>query len=209
MTTLHETAYPRLKADPTPKELREVYTPTENELAFVFDAIQRPASRLAVLLHLKLFQRLGYFTRLTEVPDTIKNHVARAAGYLKLPPAEQLDRYDDSGAKRAHMGLLRQFLNVRVLDDTGRTWLRSIAEDAAETKNDVPDIINIMLEELVHHRYELRKGKPRPVLLLKPVRLLQMCRRGSAQRPQRDTVATPQSSGAWWKITTSIVHYYR
>lgn len=155
MTTLHETAYPRLKADPTPKELREVYTPTENELAFVFDAIQRPASRLAVLLHLKLFQRLGYFTRLTEVPDTIKNHVARAAGYLKLPPSEQLDRYDDSGAKRAHMGLLRQHLNIRVLDDTGRIWLRSVAEDAAETKNNVPDIINIMLEELVHHRYEL------------------------------------------------------
>lgn len=27
MATLHETAYPRLKPDPTAKELEEVYTP--------------------------------------------------------------------------------------------------------------------------------------------------------------------------------------
>ena len=29
MATLHETAYPRLKPDPTAKELAEIYTPTE------------------------------------------------------------------------------------------------------------------------------------------------------------------------------------
>ena len=31
MTTLHETAYPSLKSDPTPRELAELYTPTEDE----------------------------------------------------------------------------------------------------------------------------------------------------------------------------------
>ena len=31
MTTLHETAYPSLKPDPTPRELAELYTPTEDE----------------------------------------------------------------------------------------------------------------------------------------------------------------------------------
>lgn len=31
MTTLHETAYPCLKPDPTPRELTELYTPTEEE----------------------------------------------------------------------------------------------------------------------------------------------------------------------------------
>lgn len=155
MMTLTETAYPRLKADPTLKELREIYTPSEAELDFVNQAIQRPASRLAVLIHLKLFQRLGYFTLLSEVPQVIRAHIAHAAGYLKLPPAEQLDRYDTTGAKRNHMALLREHLNVRVLDEGGKTWLRSVAEDAAEVKDSLPDIINILLEELVHHRYEL------------------------------------------------------
>lgn len=35
MATLHETAYPRLKPDPTAKELAEIYTPTDAEIAFV------------------------------------------------------------------------------------------------------------------------------------------------------------------------------
>ncbi|WP_374350674.1 DUF4158 domain-containing protein, partial [Chitinimonas sp.] len=155
MTTLSETAYPRLKADPSLKELRDVYTPTEAEIEFVKGVIQRPLSRLAVLIHLKIFQRLGYFAVLRDVPDTIKQHIGKEAGYLKMPPADQLNDYDTSGSKRSHIALLRQYLDVRILDDAGRTWLRSVAEEAAEIKNSVPDIINVMLEELIRHRYEL------------------------------------------------------
>lgn len=59
MTTLHETAYPRLKPDPTAKELQDIYTPTVAELQCVRGITTGPATRLALLLHLKLFQRLG------------------------------------------------------------------------------------------------------------------------------------------------------
>jgi len=155
MTTLSETAYPRLKANPSAKELQEVYTPTEAEWAFVKQTVQRPLSRLAVLIHLKLFQRLGYFTTLAEVPEVIKTYIGKEVGYLKLPSGEQLAQYDSSGAKRAHIAALREYFNVKPLDSAGRTWLRSVAEDASEVKNSIPDIINVMLEELVHHRFEL------------------------------------------------------
>ncbi|WP_143692011.1 DUF4158 domain-containing protein, partial [Xanthomonas axonopodis] len=64
MTTLHETAYPRLKPDPTAIERQDVYTPTEAERRLVWRIATGPTTRLAVLLHLKLFQRLGYFTTL-------------------------------------------------------------------------------------------------------------------------------------------------
>ncbi|KGM53249.1 transposase [Lysobacter arseniciresistens ZS79] len=155
MTTLHETAYPRLKPDPTTKELQDVYTPTAAELAFVDATAQRPTARLAVLIHLKLFQRLGYFVVLADVPDRITQHIARAAGYRRPLSAEQLSGYDTSGAKRGHMARLRDFLQVRVLDAEGRTWLATVAETAAETKHVIPDIVNVLLEELVHHRFEL------------------------------------------------------
>ena len=72
MATLHETAYPRLKPDPTAKELAEIYTPTEAEMAFVRSITKQPSTQLAVIIHLKLFQRLAYFTRLAEVPDRIR-----------------------------------------------------------------------------------------------------------------------------------------
>lgn len=60
MSSLHETAYPRLKPDPSPKELADIYTPTDDELAYVATIAKRPVARTAALMHLKLFQRLGY-----------------------------------------------------------------------------------------------------------------------------------------------------
>ncbi|ODU40551.1 MAG: transposase [Lysobacteraceae bacterium SCN 69-123] len=154
MTTLHETAYPRLKPDPTAKELQDIYTPTVAELQCVRGITTGPATRLALLLHLKLFQRLGYFTMLADVPERIVQHVARAIGMRRVP-ADKLASYDASGGKRGHLAQLRSFLNVRPLDDAGRNWLGTVAETAAQTKHIVPDIVNVMLEELVHHRFEL------------------------------------------------------
>ncbi|MGH8420771.1 MAG: Tn3 family transposase [Pseudomonas fluorescens] len=154
MTTLHETAYPRLKPDPTAKELQDIYTPNEAELQCVRSITTGPATRLALLLHLKLFQRLGYFTTLTEVPERIVQHVAQAVGMRRVP-ADRLASYDASGGKRGHLAQLRAFLNVRPLDAAGRDWLGTVAETAAQTKHIVPDVVNVMLEELVHHRFEL------------------------------------------------------
>ncbi|MCU1126932.1 Tn3 family transposase [Stenotrophomonas maltophilia] len=154
MTTLHETAYPRLKPDPTAKELQDIYTPSEAELQCVRSITSGPATRLALLLHLKLFQRLGYFTTLDEVPQRIAQHVAQAVGMRRVP-ADRLASYDTSGGKRGHLAQLRAFLNVRPLDSAGRDWLGTVAETAAQTKHIVPDIVNVMLEELVHHRFEL------------------------------------------------------
>ena len=155
MTTQHETAYPRLKPDPTAKELDEIYTPTDDERAFARRIADAPASRLAVLIKLKLCQRLGYFPVLSAVPDRILRHIAQAAGFRRMPDAKVLLAYDRSGGKQRHVAQLRAFLNIRPLDATGRHWLTTVARSAAETKHLVPDIVNVMLEELVHHRYEL------------------------------------------------------
>lgn len=51
MATLHETAYPRLKPDPTAKELEEIYTPTSAEIAFAKQLTTQPGPQLAVLIH--------------------------------------------------------------------------------------------------------------------------------------------------------------
>ena len=37
----------------------------------------------------------------------------------------------------------------------GQVWLDEQAVKAAQTKQELPDIINVLLEELLHHRYEL------------------------------------------------------
>jgi Domain of unknown function (DUF4158) len=61
MTAIHETAYPRLRSNLTDKELRELYTPTPEEMAFVQQVTSSPVTALGVVVLLKTFQRLGYF----------------------------------------------------------------------------------------------------------------------------------------------------
>lgn len=143
MATMHETAYPRLKPDPTAKELDDIYTPIGGELRLVRSMATQPTTQLAVLIHLKMFQRLGYFITLADVPERIRQHIAQAAGLRRALSVRDLNKYDVSGAKRAHVKRLREFLRVRPLDAPGREWLYTVATAAAQTKHVIPDIINV------------------------------------------------------------------
>ena len=155
MTAPHDTVYPRLKPDPSARELELHYTPSVDELAFVQGLSSQPSIRLAVMLHLKTLPRRGQFGALREIPERIVRHVADAMGYRRTFTSKDLDDYDASRRKRDHMAQVRSFLNVRPLGEPGRRWLRTVAEEAARTKHLLPDIINVLVEELYHHRYEL------------------------------------------------------
>lgn len=107
------------------------------------------------MIHLKVFQRLGYFIPLAEVPAAIRERIAQQAGIAREPTLADLKRFEASGSRMALFATLRRHLNVKSLDPAGHAWLGVVADTAAETKQAVADIINVMLEELVHHRYEL------------------------------------------------------
>ena len=76
MPTLADTAYPRLRVSPDGAELSDAFTPTPDELAFAVKRTRQPGPRLALLVMLKTFQRLGYFARPDDVPPTIITHIA-------------------------------------------------------------------------------------------------------------------------------------
>ena len=155
MTQLHETAYPRLKADPSVQDLEEIYTLTPAEIAFIDKTVKRPTARTVAFLYLKLFQRLGYFIRLNDVPTAIRQHIIAQTGFARPPKLNELLRFDRSSGRERLTESLRCYLNVRPLDNQGRAWLRHVAETAADSRHVLADIINVLLEELVHHRYEL------------------------------------------------------
>lgn len=155
MISLHETAYPRLKSDPSPRELDELYSPTVEEIAFAANVARRPILRAILLLHLKVFQRLGYFTKLHEVPGPIRDHVVAQMDIARAPNLTELKQFESSPSRSRTLIAVRRYLGVRPLDDAGDAWLEQVAETAAQTRHSIADIINVMLEELVHHRYEL------------------------------------------------------
>jgi TnpA family transposase len=154
MSHLDETAYPQLKTEPTAQELESIYTPTAAEKKWVSGQYQRQQTRTFLLIQLKLLQRLGYVPALAAVPTDILQHICKKAR-LPKPDKEALTQYERSGHKSRHMQCLRKYLELSVVDAAARAWLVERADHAAQTKQELPDIINVLLEELIRHRYEL------------------------------------------------------
>ena len=74
MASIERTAYPRFTPSPSSKDLLTLYTPTEEEVVRTTGHTLRN-HQLTCLVLLKTFQRLGYFPRLSEVPETIVQHL--------------------------------------------------------------------------------------------------------------------------------------
>lgn len=154
MTGIHETAYPRLKAELSQEELTAVYTPSSTEIEFVFTQYRQAGPRTFLLIQLKLLQRLGYFVPLASVPPEIIEHICQQAS-LRRPLKRALLQYDQSGSKSQHHQRLRTYQGIRTVDKKAEQWLETQAMQAAQTKQELPDIINVLIEELVQRRYEL------------------------------------------------------
>lgn len=148
-----DTAYPRFKSRLTQAELERFYTPTEDEQAFCANAARSATTRLGFVVLLKTFQRLGYFVTSSEVPEAIIEHIA--AAIQRSADRTRLLRYDQSEARRTHLAAVRQFLDVKPFTTQGKILLRETFSDAALTKEDVADIVNVGIEILIRHRYEL------------------------------------------------------
>lgn len=104
MASIKRTAYPRLKRHPSAAELHSVYTPSPVEIEFANSASRGDQHLLTLTVLLKVFQRLGYFPRLDEIPSRIVEHVAGCLGLspdvaLGYDAARTLSRHvDPSGA---------------------------------------------------------------------------------------------------------------
>lgn len=97
----------------------------------------------------------------SDVPQAIVDHVCAVLGARPVPRAT-LARYDRSGSKSRHQKIPREYARIRTLDASSHEWLASLAAGAARTKAELPDIVNVLLEELVRHRYELGPAQKFP-----------------------------------------------
>ena len=71
MASIERTAYPRLKQNFTAGELKDFYTPTLEEINFVFQTARKSDTPLHLLIQLKVFNRLGYFPNIEDVPESL------------------------------------------------------------------------------------------------------------------------------------------
>jgi Domain of unknown function (DUF4158) len=105
MASIQDTAYPRLKNNPTEKDLPTLYTPTMEELELAKRVTTKSVTCLNFLVLLKVFQRLGYGVALVDVPASITCHIVTSA---QLPMSRQkLSQYDASETRRRRLSVIR------------------------------------------------------------------------------------------------------
>lgn len=153
MPTIQETAYPRLKNHVSARDLAGIYTPNLDELALAKQVTRGAVAQLGFLILLKVFQRLGYFVPISQVPVAIIEHIA---GIAQIQSAiTDLAGYDLSGTRKRHLQIIRQTLHINCYDKNARHILLLAMSQAARTKEELADLINVGIEELVRKKYEL------------------------------------------------------
>ncbi|MEG3845405.1 Tn3 family transposase [Microcoleus sp. herbarium19] len=151
MASIERTAYPRFKRYFTPKELREVYTPTPAEIAFGLSTTQGQVHFLNLMVLLKTFQRLGYFPKLTDIPKSLVNHIRTS---LSLPENIYVG-YEQSRTMYRHRTAIREYLNVTHFNQSARHLAVTTVYKSASVMDNPADLINVAIDELIHQRYEL------------------------------------------------------
>jgi hypothetical protein len=152
MASVERTAYPRFEPIPHARALTEYFTPTAEEIAFGQTLVQRPAALFPVILLLKCVQYLGYFPALNAIPAAIVNHVRvclRLPAHLEplTPPPRTLRRHEQ--AIRSYLGLHPGHSHA-----ARRLAIETVAE-AARVLAQPADLINVAVEQLRRHAYEL------------------------------------------------------
>jgi len=155
MPQIHETAYPRIKPDLSPRELEETYSLTREEVDFVFKSAREPTTRLGLAVLLKIAQRLGYFPTLAEVRPDIVAHIAKFVRFGRRPKASDLTSLDQSSVRQRQIELVRKRLGITAWSKVDDEWVALTADRVADARHHTRDIINALLEEFVHHRIEL------------------------------------------------------
>lgn len=153
MANIAETAYPKIRSYITDEELHRVYTPSDEELRLAQENTKGDLSIVCFLVTLKCFQRLGYFINITDVPQSIIEHIISHCNAIFNNGI--LKNYDKSSSKKRHLTIIRDYLKITAYGEETRKIIIVVATEAAKTKDNDADIINIIIEELVRQRYEL------------------------------------------------------
>jgi len=151
--SLSDTIYPRLSSQPTPQQLTNLYTPTDEEKAFAQRMTRTPFHCLGLLVLLKTFHRLGYAVPLAQVPPVIVVQIASAAGLEVSAP--DWASYDRSQTRKRHLSLVREYWQITPYRQQGAAVMEQALAEAAQTKQDLVDLSNIAVQRLSQKRIEL------------------------------------------------------
>lgn len=155
VTSIERTAYPRFKRLIT-RELHLFFSPSREEAEWAVGRTHSTEHRLALLLMLKSYQRMGCFPKLAEIPNMVADFVRRA---VELPDGT-LAVYASQRSAEQHRALVRKRLGAKYDAAGARAVAGETIRAEAEAKNNPADLINIALEKLVASTKSLTPSPP-------------------------------------------------
>ena len=150
MPLIDRTAYPRFPDIFTTKELATYYTPTDDEYLFACRTVRGDSAVLNLLAMLKVFQRLHYFPHPVEIPLAVLTQIHSWLKLENLAPTDHPRR----SLYRQRQNIL-EYLGVAAYGKTARHKLVEGVFEAARTREDLADLINVGIETLSAAGFEL------------------------------------------------------
>ncbi|MDQ2745742.1 MAG: DUF4158 domain-containing protein [Acidobacteriota bacterium] len=139
----------------TKSELRDFYTPILEEIFFVRETARNDDPQLHLLVQLKIFQRLGYFPDIEEIPETIVGHLRASlrlskaviplvaprnfAGETKVLDASELKDFNAPKRYALLVCLIRR-AQIKTRDSIAQMFIRRIAKMHQSGKDELKKI---------------------------------------------------------------------
>jgi TnpA family transposase len=142
--------YPKLPELLTEDDLTRLFTLTGEERHWALTVTRRGPSTIALLTHLKVFQTIGRFVVISELPSAGISCVAKQ---LYLPDTTALT--NDRRTLYRHHRAIRDYLKVTPWGAKARAVAAAAIAQTAEGRIDPADLINAAIDALIRERCEL------------------------------------------------------
>jgi TnpA family transposase len=143
-------AYPQLPDPISADVLKALYTPWRDEITWAFEVARSEETRLRLLVLLKIFDALGRFVAVKDIPPEIIRHIANRA--------DLVERDHLVYSKRTlvrHYRLIREFLGVTEWGTDAIKVAETTMEQIAASRTQPADLINGAIEVLIREHFEL------------------------------------------------------
>ncbi len=131
--------------------MREIYTPTPTDLAFVATTARGPAQKFALVILLKVYQRLGYFPKPETIPGAIISHIRAVMQF----PADLVPDIASNHTLYCYYAAIRAHLEIQSEGKHIRHVAAQAMHQAAQVMENPADLISAAIEVLVKEHCEL------------------------------------------------------
>lgn len=142
--------YPELPDPLTPGDLQQLFTPSFDERQWAPTVARTPASQVALLVQLKIFQTIGRFRYPADISLVAIEYVARRMGV----EFGSTMTFPDRTLYRHRPAILKR-LQVVSWGTEARALAQATMRKTAQARTDPADIINSAIDALIRHGFEL------------------------------------------------------